>query len=110
MHSLGDRSWAIPPYVILQKAGQYGQGPVVYWMCREQRVEDKGALLWARQEALIHHFHAQGLEELQEKLNQHNIGFRIRKQSPDAGLPRLCLDTIDAHLLVSDFDPLELYR
>ena len=34
--------------------GQYGEGPVVYWMSRDQRVGDNWALLWAQQEALIH--------------------------------------------------------
>ena len=109
--------------------GQYGEGPVVYWMSRDQRAGDNWALLWAQQEALIHqkgllvvfcmipnypgatlrhyNFMRNGLDELQEKLNQYNIGFRMLKQSPDALLPSF-LRTIDAHLLVSDFDPLRI--
>jgi deoxyribodipyrimidine photo-lyase len=109
--------------------GQHGQGPVVYWMSRDQRVNDNWALLWAQQEALIHHkgllvvfcmipdypgatprhysFMRKGLRELQEKLNQCNIGFRLLEQSPEVILPQF-LDTIDAHLLVSDFDPLRI--
>ncbi|MBV5319166.1 MAG: deoxyribodipyrimidine photo-lyase [Desulfobulbaceae bacterium] len=109
--------------------GQHGQGPVVYWMSRDQRVEDNWALLWAQQEALIHQkglivvfcmipdypeatsghysFMRKGLKELQEKLNQYNIGFRILEQSPDAVLPSF-LGTIDARLLVCDFDPLRI--
>lgn len=109
--------------------GRHGQGPVVYWMSRDQRASDNWALLWAQQEALIHqkgllvvfcmvpnypgatlrhyNFMRKGLEELREKLNQYNIGFRILEKSPDAVLPSF-LGTIDAHLLVSDFDPLRI--
>lgn len=90
---------------------------------------DNWALLWAQQEALIHQkgllvvfcmvanypgatlrhygFMRKGLEELQEKLNQCNIGFRMLEQSPESILPHF-LETIDAHLLVSDFDPLRI--
>jgi deoxyribodipyrimidine photo-lyase len=109
--------------------GQHGQGPVVYWMSRDQRVGDNWALLWAQQEALIYQkgllvvfcmipdypgatlrhysFMRKGLEELQGKLNQYNIGFRMLEQSPEAILPQF-LEKIDAHLLVSDFDPLRI--
>jgi len=109
--------------------GQCGNGPVVYWMSRDQRVGDNWALLWAQQEALIHqkgllvvfcmianypgatlrhyNFMRKGLMELQAKLSQYNIGFRMFEQSPDAILPQF-LVTIDAHLLVSDFDPLRV--
>jgi deoxyribodipyrimidine photo-lyase len=109
--------------------GQCGKGPVVYWMSRDQRMGDNWALLWAQQEALIHQkgllvvfcmvanypgatlrhygFMRKGLEELQEKLNQCNIGFRMLEQSPESILPHF-LETIDAHLLVSDFDPLRI--
>lgn len=109
--------------------GRRGEGPVVYWMSRDQRVTDNWALLWAQQEAIIrqkgllvvfcmipdypggtlHHyrFMLQGLEELQEKLSKFNIGFRILEQSPEEILPRF-LRKIDAHALVSDFDPLRI--
>lgn len=109
--------------------GQHGQGPVVYWMSRDQRVNDNWALLWAQQAALIdqkglmvvfcmipdypgatlrhYSFMRQGLVELQENLSQCNIGFRMLEQSPEAILPQF-LDTIDAYLLVSDFDPLRI--
>ena len=109
--------------------GQCGKGPVVYWMSRDQRMGDNWALLWAQQEALIHqkgllvvfcmipnypgatlrhyNFMRTGLEELQEKLNQCNIGFRMLEQSPETILPQF-LNTIDGHLLVSDFDPLRI--
>ncbi len=57
---------------------------------------------------MLHYsFMRKGLVELQEKLKQCNIGFRILEQSPDVALPSF-LRTIDAHLLVSDFDPLRI--
>jgi deoxyribodipyrimidine photo-lyase len=47
------------------------------------------------------------LEELQRNFNEYNIGYRILHQSPEIILPKF-LKTIDAHLLVSDFDPLRM--
>lgn len=109
--------------------GQHGEGPVVYWMSRDQRVTDNWALLWAQQEAIIrqkgllvvfcliadypgaalHHyrFMLKGLEELQKKLKQFNISFRILEQSPEEILPGF-LRQIDAHALACDFDPLRI--
>ncbi len=109
--------------------GQHGAGPVVYWMSRDQRVTDNWCLLWAQQEAMIrqrgllvvfcmipnypgatlrhYRFMLKGLEELQEKLNQFNISFRILEQSPEEILPSF-LRQIDAHVLVTDFDPLRI--
>lgn len=109
--------------------GRRGEGPVVYWMSRDQRVTDNWALLWAQQEAMIrqkgllvvfcmipdypgatmHHysFMLQGLEEVQEKLSQFNISFTILEQSPEEILPGF-LQKIGAHALVSDFDPLRI--
>ena len=112
-------------------SGQHGKGPVVYWMSRDQRVTDNWALLWAQQEAIIrqkgllvvfsmiadypgatlrhYRFMLKGLETLQQKLNLFNISFRIFEQSPIEILPGF-LQQIDAHVLVSDFDPLKIKR
>ncbi|MGB3224210.1 MAG: deoxyribodipyrimidine photo-lyase [Desulforhopalus sp.] len=109
--------------------GQRGEGPVVYWMSRDQRIFDNWALLWAQQEALIrrkgllvvfcvapdypgatqnhYSFMLKGLEELQGKFDQFNIGFKLLDQSPEEILPSF-LRQIDAHVLVSDFDPLRI--
>ena len=111
--------------------GQHGKGPVVYWMSRDQRVSDNWALLWAQQEAIVrrkgllvvfcmiadypgatlrhYRFMLKGLEELQQKLTRFNICFRILEQSPVDILPGF-LQQIDAHVLVSDFDPLRIKR
>ena len=109
--------------------GRRGDGPVVYWMSRDQRVNDNWALLWAQQEAIIRHkglvvvfcmigdypgatlchyrFMLKGLQEVQQKLNQANIGFVLLEQSPEQILPGF-LRGIDAHALVGDFDPLRI--
>lgn len=113
----------------LLSEGQRGEGPVVYWMSRDQRVFDNWALLWAQQEALIrrkgllvvfcvapdypgatqnhYSFMLKGLEELPGKLDQFNIGFKLLDQTPEKILP-VFLRQIDAHALVSDFDPLRI--
>lgn len=109
--------------------GRHGKGPMVYWMSRDQRVTDNWALLWAQQEAIIrrkgllvvfcmvadypgatlrhYRFMLGGLAELQEKLRRFNISFRILEESPEQILP-IFLRQIDAHGLVSDFDPLRI--
>lgn len=109
--------------------GKRGQGPVVYWMSRDQRVADNWALLWAQQEAVIRQkglhvvfclipnylgattqhyaFMLKGLNELHKKLDSYNINFEILEQSPEKILP-IFTRTIDAHVLVSDFDPLRI--
>lgn len=109
--------------------GQRGEGPVVYWMSRDQRVADNWALLWAQQEAMIRQkglvvvfcmipdypgatlrhyiFMLKGLRELQGKFSRLNISFRILDKSPEEILP-IFLREVDAHILVSDFDPLRI--
>lgn len=111
------------------KNGHRGEGPVVYWVSRDQRVEDNWALLWAQQEALIrkkgllvvfclvpdylgatssqYSFMLRGLATMQKKLHRLNIDFTLLEQSPDEILPHF-LRQIDAHVVVSDFDPLRI--
>jgi deoxyribodipyrimidine photo-lyase len=111
------------------KNGRRGGGPVVYWASREQRVGDNWALLWAQQEAIIrqkgllvvfclmpeysgansrqHSFMLNGMAGMQKKLHDLNIHFTFLEQSPDEILPHF-LRQIDAHALVSDFDPLRV--
>lgn len=113
------------------KNGRRGKGPVVYWVSRDQRAHDNWALLWAQQEAITrqkallvvfclvpeHHgagsrqnaFMLSGLKAMQKKLHELNINFTLLEQSPDKILPGF-LHRIDAHILVSDFDPLRVLR
>ncbi len=109
--------------------GSRGDGPVIYWMSRDQRVSDNWALLSAQQEAIIrrkgllvvfcliadypgatlphYRFMLTGLLEVQQKLHQLNIGFTLLEQSPEQILPDF-LRRIDAHALIGDFDPLRI--
>lgn len=111
--------------------GRPGNGPVVYWMSRDQRVRDNWALLFAQQEALArdtglvvvfclvtdypgaevrsYHFLLAGLAEVQRHLAELNIGLVLLTGEPGETLPPW-LESIDAHLLVSDFDPLRVKR
>lgn len=111
------------------KRGTRGEGPVVYWLSRDQRADDNWALLWAQQEAMVrrrglvvvfclipeylgatsHHytFMLRGLVGVQEKLRKLHIPFILLEQSPVEALPSF-LHQIDAHVLVSDFDPLRI--
>lgn len=113
------------------RSGDRGQGPVVYWMSRDQRVRDNWALLWAQQEALIRRkgllvvfclvadypgatashyvFLEPGLATMQKTLGELNIPFFLLKGSPEKILPAF-LEKIDGHLLVSDFDPLRIKK
>jgi len=107
--------------------GKRGNGPVVYWMERDQRLIDNWALLFARQEALIRHkplhviycltddeldatsgrqdFSLAGLSEIRQQACGLNIGFEIFLGAADAVLPPL-LKANDCHLLVTDHSPL----
>ena len=113
------------------KNGRRGEGPVVYWVSRDQRVGDNYALLWAQQEALTrgkgllvafcltadypgatsdhYRFMLKGLEEMERRLLEYHIPFAVLEQQPPEGLP-VFLRQIDAHLLVCDFDPLRIKR
>lgn len=115
----------------LVSEGSPGHGPVIYWMSRDQRAADNWAMLWAQQEALAHKkslvvvfclvpdypgaslrhylFLLKGLAELQRKLTDLNIVFHLLEGDPIELLPRF-LQCYDAHLLVSDFDPLRIKR
>ncbi|WP_035247980.1 deoxyribodipyrimidine photo-lyase [Desulfogranum mediterraneum] len=109
--------------------GRTGAGPVIYWMSRDQRLKDNWALLWAQEEALLHHkplqvlfccmrdypganlrhydFMLQAMAELGQGLRQHNIELVLLAGEPAALLPAY-VEQSDAHALVTDFDPLRI--
>ncbi|HHD63412.1 MAG TPA: deoxyribodipyrimidine photo-lyase [Desulfobulbaceae bacterium] len=115
---------------LLQK-GQLGDGPVVYWMSRDQRAHDNWALLYAQERALALHkdvivvfcidldypaanlrhfaFLLRGLEEVQCTLEKAAIGFHLLPGAPDIVLPAF-FEELDPSLLVTDFDPLRKKR
>ena len=115
----------------LIKEGKIVKGPVLYWMSRDQRVNDNWALLYAQslalkqKEPLIaafclvpeflgatirqYGFMLRGLEELEAGLGRKNIPFILKTGSPDEEIPRL-VKKLDASCLVTDFDPLRIKR
>ncbi len=118
--------------VITPKQGEFKRkGPVVYWMSRDQRASDNWALLFAAQQANEHHlplqvvftlspsfpganwrhysFMIDGLKSLEEKLQALGIGFELLMGEPGRTLPEF-LNTANASLLVSDFNPIRTNR
>jgi deoxyribodipyrimidine photo-lyase len=114
----------------LVSEGRRGDGPVVYWMSRDQRVHDNWALLQAQQEAAVrgtgllvvcflddyHHaasgqfpFMLAGLKGIRERLREHNIGFLAIGQRSEGEMASF-LQRVDAHALILDFNPLRKTR
>lgn len=107
--------------------GDRGDGPVIYWMERDQRIDDNWALLYAQQEALIRSkplhivtflpsgqgpcssrqldFQMSGLMESADGASTKNIGFTVLRGQSDSVLPQV-MTQLDCHLLVTDFSPL----
>jgi len=108
---------------------QISSGPVVYWMSRDQRVEDNWALIYAQHLALDrplivvfnlvnkfseatwrqYSFMLEGLKQVHEKLKNKNIPFYILTGSPSDNIPGF-LKQKKAGALVTDFDPLKIKR
>ena len=108
-----------------------GQGPVIYWISRDQRVEDNWALLYAQEQALqleqplqvifclaphflgatLRHyrFMLKGLEKLENRLRSLNISFKLICGRPEEQIPRITAK-MNAGLIVNDFSPLRLNR
>jgi deoxyribodipyrimidine photo-lyase len=106
-----------------------GAGPVVYWMSRDQRVNDNWALLYAQKlaveqktplvvvfcvvpeflSAAIRHyaFMIKGLQEVEAALADKNIIFFLLTGSPGKEVPAF-LHRQRARILVTDFDPLRI--
>ena len=104
-------------------------GPIVYWMSRDQRVEDNWALIYAQKLALDrpllvvfnlvakfseaswrqYKFMLEGLKEVHNQLKKKNIPFHILTGSPSENIPGFLKKT-DAGALITDFDPLKIKR
>ena len=115
---------------ILQK-GTETNGPVIYWMSRDQRVNDNWALLFAQhlafekkkdlvvvftlvQEFLDstlrqYDFMIKGLMEVEKELEKYSIPFYLLLGKPESEIPKL-IKEINASNLISDFDPLKIKR
>lgn len=103
--------------------------PVVYWMSRDQRVNDNWALVIAQNEALKtksplivvfnllpnfleaqkrqFYFMLLGIKKIQESLNKLNILFVVTNGKADDELIKF-VNRVDARLLISDFSPLKI--
>ena len=113
----------------LREGNTASSGPVVYWMSRDQRVNDNWALLSAQQKAMEikqplavvfcmvpaflgatmrqYGFMLRGLQEVEKELGKKGIPFFLLEGDPGIELPRF-LDNIKAGGLFSDFDPLRI--
>ena len=115
---------------LLQK-GNETNGPIVYWMSRDQRVHDNWALLFTQQLALEkkkplvvmfnlvpdfleatirqYGFMLKGLQEVEKELSKYNLQFFLLSGKPKVQIPEF-LKQINTSILVSDFDPLRIKR
>lgn len=115
----------------LKKAASPTAGPVIYWMSREQRVEDNWALLYAIEHAkksdqpvavvfnLVPEFMnagarqfvfmLEGLSQLEKSLDKKNIPFFMTQGDPVTEIPKL-IETSNASALVTDMSPLRVGR
>lgn len=110
---------------------EYGNGPVIYWMSREQRVTDNWGLWHAQQTALersapllvvftladafagatLRHyaFMLKGLKQVSERLRGLSIPFEILRGEPADSITRFCSEH-GACCVICDFDPLRIKR
>ncbi|MBK7632515.1 MAG: deoxyribodipyrimidine photo-lyase [Ignavibacteriales bacterium] len=115
---------------LLQK-GNETNGPIVYWMSRDQRVHDNWALLFSQKlafenkkplvivfnlvpdflEATIRQygFMLKGLQEVEAELSSCNIPFFLLTGKTEEEIPKF-VKSNNASILVSDFDPLKIKR
>ncbi len=115
---------------LLQK-GNETNGPIVYWMSRDQRVHDNWALLFAQELALEmkrslavvfnlvpdfleatirqYGFMLKGLQEVEAELSKYNIPFFLISGKPVEEIPKF-IKNLNASILVADFDPLKIKR
>ncbi|MBX3044162.1 MAG: deoxyribodipyrimidine photo-lyase [Candidatus Kapabacteria bacterium] len=113
------------------QSGNFNDGDVLYWMSRDQRVDDNWALIEAFNESIkrgsqlyvtfvlaekfegasIRHFNfmLEGLKEVATRLQELNIHFILLKGNP----PEVMADFVNEMLIstvYTDFDPLKIKR
>ncbi|MGM0610587.1 MAG: deoxyribodipyrimidine photo-lyase [Thermodesulfobacteriota bacterium] len=120
-----------PDRVRVIKDAPAASGPVLYWMSREQRLEDNWALFFAREAAVEkktplyiifclvpeflnagprqYAFMLRGLKELSARARQLNIGFLLRRGEPGKTVHRTAAK-LGAGQLILESDPLKLKR
>ncbi len=117
--------------VTILKEGRESQGPVIYWMSRDQRVHDNYALLYAQRLAsdrkrpfgivfnLVpdflsssfrqYDFMLKGLMELEKELKEYDIPFFLLSGNPENEIPQF-IKSNNVSIIVTDFDPLKIKR
>jgi deoxyribodipyrimidine photo-lyase len=111
--------------------GNETNGPVIYWMSRDQRTYDNWTLLFAQQIAVQkkrglivlfslvpefldatlrqYDFMLKGLMKVENKLRKYNIPFVVLSGDPSKEISNFVRKS-KAGILVSDFDPLKIKR
>lgn len=117
--------------VRILKKGEDKRGPIVYWMSRDQRVNDNWALVFAQELAIEHKqplivifclvprfseatirqygFMLKGLQEVDGSLQELNIPFFVIPGEPEYEVMKF-VDLFSAKALITDFDPLIIKR
>jgi len=117
--------------IILLQPGLKTNGPVIYWMSRDQRVHDNWAMIYTQKlaiemkkplvvifnlvpnflEATIrqYEFMLKGLKEVDAELARYNIPFFLLEEKPEVEIPKF-IKKYNSSILVSDFDPLRIKR
>lgn len=107
------------------------KGSVIYWMSRDQRLQNNWALIFAQTLALEQNkdliitfcltdnflgayfrhysFLLEGLEKLQKDASNYNIPFKLLIGNPVIEIPKFVEET-NSSALVTDFDPLKTKR
>jgi deoxyribodipyrimidine photo-lyase len=113
------------------KNGIEGDGNIIYWMSRDQRINDNWALIYAQQMAIERKtgleiifclatnflgatkrqfsFMLNGLNELVQKCNDLNIHFTLLKGNVVENICKY-IDKTKPCLLITDFDPIRIKR
>jgi len=119
-----DRVWFL-------NTGQDSEGPVAYWMSRDQRSVDNWALVHAQEVAISkassltvifnlvpdflgagerhYRFMLDGLREVEASLSELSISFHLLMGDPGTLIPEFVTDNRISYL-VTDFDPLRIKR
>ncbi|NTV05395.1 MAG: deoxyribodipyrimidine photo-lyase [Chlorobiaceae bacterium] len=120
-----------PRRIRLLNESHDGDGAVIYWMSRDQRVRHNWALLFARRKAELlrqplvvlftlaptflqapfrhYDFMLKGLQAVEADLRALNIPFVLLQGNPETELPRFS-ENMKAGLVVTDFSPLNISR
>jgi deoxyribodipyrimidine photo-lyase len=110
---------------------RYKSGPVVYWMSRDQRMNDNWAMIHAQSLALKHKttlvvlfclvpdflgatirqygFMLKGLQDVESELSKKNIRLIVLTGKPENEIPKF-IKRDKIGIVVSDFSPLKIYR